>query len=168
MARMIQVSAKQESKQESRGNQKNNWALEKRGITLAEFSKLKGTLFKQTGSSGAWRLAKPKLFKFAAVAYFYFNNNDEKSSPPNKCERVLRIFVQLNNRLYFDDVETNLGMKGLVEWEYDKLNPDRSAVDAAKACYAVIGNCQSWMTAGDLTLKVNLVDNCFFFNFYCC
>ena len=168
MARMKQVTAKQESKQESRGNQKNNWALEKRGITLAEFSKLKGTLFKQTGSSGAWRLAKPKLFKFAAVAYFYFDVSEEKSSAPIKCERVVRIFVQLFNRLYFDDVETNLGMKDLVEWEYDKLNPDRSVVDAAKACYAVIGNCQSWVTAGDLTLKVNLVDVSIFFNFYCC
>jgi hypothetical protein len=91
------------------------------------------------------------------------SGHEEKSSPPNKCERVLRIFVQLNNRLYFDDVETNLGMKDLVEWEYDKLNPDRLAVDAAKACYAVIGNCQSWMTAGELTLKVNLVDISFFF-----
>jgi len=165
MAKMKQVSAKQEAKQESRGNQKNNWTLEKRGITMADFSKLKGTLFKQTGSSSAWRLAKPKKFKFVAIAYFYFDVNEEKSSASIKCKRVVRIFVQLFSRLYFDDVETSLGMKDLVEWEYDTLNPDRSAVDASKACYAVIGNCQSWVTAGDLTLKVTLVDICLF-SFY--
>jgi len=153
MARLKQNNVKQGPKQESRGNQKNNWTLEKRGITQNEFSKLRGTLFKQAGSSGAWRLAKPKVFKFAAIAYFYYDVNEEKGSPPLKLERVVRIFVQLSNRLYFDDVENGLGMTGLVEWEYDKLNPDRSAVDAAKACYAVIGNCQSWVAAGDLTLK---------------
>jgi hypothetical protein len=76
--------------------------------------------------------------------------------------------VQLFNRLYFDDVENKLGRTDLVEWEYDKLNPDRSAADASIACYAVIGNCQSWVTAEDLTLKVTLVDICLFFNFYCC
>jgi hypothetical protein len=95
MAKMKQVSAKEEPKQESRGHQKNNWALEKRGITMADFSKLKKTLFKQTGTSGAWRLAKPKKFKFAAIAYFYFDINEEKSSAPIRCERVVRIFVQL-------------------------------------------------------------------------
>ena len=110
-------------------------------------------------------ISKTQLCKFAAVAFFYFDVNEEKSSPPIKCERVLRIFVQLFNRLYFDDVGKKLGMTDLVEWEYDKLNPDRSAVDAAKACYAVIGNCQSWVTAGDLTLKVTLLDICLFFKF---
>jgi hypothetical protein len=158
MARLKQNNVKQEPKQEWRGNQKNNWTLEKRGITQNEFSKLRGTLFKQAGSSGAWRLAKPKVFKFAVIAYFYYDVNEEKGSTPITLERVVRIFVQLSNGLYFDDVENGLVMKGLVEWEYDKLNPDRSAVDAAKACYAVIGNCQSWVTAGDLTLKVTLVD----------
>jgi len=123
MARSKQNNVTQEPKQESRGNQKNNWTLEKRGITQNEFSKLRGTLFKQAGSSGAWRLAKPKVFKFAAIAYFYHDVSEEKGSQPIKLEWVVHVFVQLSNRLYFDDVENGLGMKGLVEWEYDKLNP---------------------------------------------
>jgi len=152
MTRLKQNNVKQEPKQESRGNQKNNWTLEKRGIAQNEFSKLRGTLFKQAGSSGAWRLAKPKVFKFAAIAYFYCDVSEDKSSQPVKLEPVVGIFVQLSDRMYFDDVENGLEMKGLVEWEYDKLNPNRSAVDAAKACCAVFGNCQSWVTAGNLML----------------
>jgi hypothetical protein len=151
-----------ERQRRTKAGVKREWTLEKWGITMADFSKLKKTLFKQTGTSGAWRLAKPKKFKFVAIAYFYFDVNEEKSSASIKCKRVVRIFVQLFSRLYFDDVETSLGMQDLVEWDYNKLNPDRSAVDASKACYAVIGNCQSWVTAGDLTLKVTLVDSCLF------
>jgi hypothetical protein len=46
------------------------------------------------------------------------------------------------------------------EYDYDPLEDSETAVDAKKAFYAVVGNCQELAYAGSLRIKV-------FYSFFC-
>jgi hypothetical protein len=47
-----------------------------------------------------------------------------------------------------------LGIGELEEYNYDPLEDSETAVDAKKAFYAVVGNCQAMAFAGSLRIKV--------------
>jgi hypothetical protein len=79
---------------------------------------------------------------------------DDTGDVPSDCIRVLRVFLQLNNRKYLDDVMAKLEISKLEEYHYDPLEEDETAIDAKKAFYSVVGNCQDKAFAGILRTKV--------------
>jgi len=135
-------------------NQKNNWVVERHDVTKQEFLNLKSKLFKTKG--GALDLKDKEFFTFAAISYFFLDpkNDPDDEAVPSDCIRVLRIFLQLKNRKYLDDVIERLGINDLQEYSYDPLQEDETAIDAKKAFYSVVGNCQDKAFAGILRTKV--------------
>ena len=79
---------------------------------------------------------------------------DDTGYVPSNCIRVLRVFLQLKNRRYLDDVMTKLGIDELEEYHYDPLEEDETAIDAKKTFYSVVGNCQDKAFACILRTKV--------------
>ena len=141
-------------------NQKNNWVLEKRNVEKQDFLVLRSNLFKT--NRGALDLKDKEFYTFAAISYFFF---DEQNDPQNDtsdapCIRILRVFLQLKNRKCLEDVMAKLGIDELEEYNYDPLEDSETAVDAKKAFYAVVGNCQELAYAGSLRIKV-------FYSFFC-
>jgi hypothetical protein len=137
-------------------NQKNNWVVEKHDVAKQDFLNLKSKLFKT--NRGALDLKDKEFFTFAAISYFFLNTQDDPvddtGDVPSDCIRVLRVFLQLNNRKYLDDVMAKLGISKLEEYHYDPLEEDETAIDAKKAFYSVVGNCQDKAFAGILRTKV--------------
>jgi len=135
-------------------NQKNNWVVQKLGVTLDEFLELRSKLFRQT-KNGDFLLRNNTFFSFAAISYFWYDPSEDDSEHPSDCVRLLRIFIQLQNRKILDDVEEELGIADLEEYGYDPLEDDDTAVpiDAKKALYAIIGNSQNMAFAGILRVK---------------
>jgi len=58
---------------------------------------------------------------------------DDTGDVPSDCIRVLRVFLQLTNRKYLDDVMAKLGISKLEEYHYDLLEEDETAIDAKKS-----------------------------------
>ena len=87
-------------------NQKNNWVVEKHGVDKQDFLDLRSKLFKNKG--GALDLKDKEFYTFATIAYFFLDPQDgpqdETGDAPSDCIRVLRVFLQLKNRKYLDDV----------------------------------------------------------------
>jgi hypothetical protein len=143
-------------------NQKNNWVVQKMGLSNKQFRSLCSKLFIQD-KQGYLSLRNNKFFSFAAISYFWFDPSEEDSESPEDCVRLVRILVQLHNRKFLDDVEAELDITGLEEYQYDPLEDEDSAVpiDAKKALYAIVGNNQRMVLAGVLRIKVLL-----FYSFY--
>jgi len=140
------------------GNQKNNWAVEKSDVTKQDFLDLKTMLFKKKGNELVLR--DSNFFTFAAISYFWLDPNDDVTDSPKDCVRVLRVFIQLQNRKYLEDVTEKLGMDDLEEYRYDPLEEDETAIDAKKAFHSVVGNCQNMAFAGVLRTKVIYIYLC--------
>ncbi len=96
--------------------------------------------------------------------FFFFDEQDDPQDDtgdaPSVCIRILRVFLQLKNRKYLEDVMAKLGIDELEEYHYDPLEDSKTAVDAKKAFYAVVGNCQAMAFMGSLRIKV-------FYSFIC-
>ena len=135
-------------------NQKNNWVLEKCNVDKQDFLDLRSNLFKN--NRGALDLKDKEFYTFAAISYFFFDEQDDPQDDTGDapCIRILRVFLQLKNRKYLEDVMAKLEIDELEEYNYDPLEDSETAVDAKKAFYAVVGNCQAMAFAGSLRIKV--------------
>lgn len=135
-------------------NQKNNWAIQKEDVTKEEFLSLRSHLFKEN-TDGDLVLKKDGFFSFVAISYFWYDPEEKDNDMPNGCVRMLRVFLQLKSRKYLEDVEAALGIDNLIEYAYDPVEDDDTAIDAKKAFYSVVGNCQNMAFAGILRTKVS-------------
>jgi hypothetical protein len=141
-------------------NQKNNWVLEKRNVEKQDFLVLRSNLFKT--NRGALDLKDKEFYTFAAISYFFFDETGDpiEDAGDEPCIRILRVFLQLKTRRHLDDVMAKMEIEEMEEYDYDPLEDSETAVDAKKAFYAVVGNCQELAYAGSLRIKV-------FYSFFC-
>ena len=72
------------------------------------------------------------------------NPQDETTDAPSDCIRVLRVFLQLKNRKYLDDVVGKLGIDELEEYQYDPLEEDETAIDAKKHFMQLLETAKLW------------------------
>jgi hypothetical protein len=136
-------------------NLKNNWVVQKLDVTKEDFLELRSLLFR-TDRQGNLLLKDNTFISFAAISYIWYDPSAEDNESPNNCVRLLRIFIQLQQRKSLEDVEAKLGITDLEEYNYDPLEDETYAgpIDARKALYTIIGTCQNMAYSGILRVKV--------------